>query len=270
VVDEEGNPLRVYHGTTQTFDVFDPDRASIEADWGRGLYFTNEPEDVGANYAGVGPDLENKIEREMERLETTDEMGGDLRALVMSRLAPHGGLTLPVYLKMENPAVLGGKDETVLTYEIEYSEDGEDIVGETGTLLTFVRAVRNIATDYHDGDVDGFVESLVQHAQDWGGVKLSKLRDIMREAETFGYLTDDEGNLANHEIVRRALEETGFDGIIDRTVDIKFGSSRRVGRKMVGVNPDTVHYVVFRPEQVKSALGNRTFNPKSRKYTEAG
>jgi len=32
---------------------------------------------------------------------------------------------------------------------------------------------------------------------------------------------------------------------------------------------DTVHYIVFEPDQIKSALGNSTFKKSSRRFTES-
>jgi hypothetical protein len=43
----------------------------------------------------------------------------------------------------------------------------------------------------------------------------------------------------------RVLERLGFEGVIDNMVDVKFGSSRRTGKQMEGVYPDTAHIVTF-------------------------
>lgn len=60
---------------------------------------------------------------------------------------------------------------------------------------------------------------------------------------------------------RAATEAAGFDGIVDPTVRNKF--------KDEGYTPDAVHYVAFRPEQAKSATGNRgTFDPASASILE--
>src|SRR5208282_776470 len=72
---------------------------------------------------------------------------------------------------------------------------------------------------------------------------------------------NDKGEVASAEIVRRAVARMGYDGIIDRTVNKKFGSERTGGVPMEGVNSGTVHYVAFKPGTIKSATGNRgTFN----------
>jgi hypothetical protein len=171
---------------------------------------------------------------------------------------------------MENPAIVGGPDETTLTYEYTYDEDDEDAEPtQSGTLLDFIEAIKDEAGAFEGGDTEGFTGSLLEYALDYGGIGLTKLRKMATDSEQFGYYQDDEGNLANHEILRRALQRIGFDGIIDKSVNKHFGSRRKWGRSMAGIDEDSVHYIVFDPKQIKSAIGHRAFNPRSPKFTEA-
>ena len=50
VVDAQGKPLRVYHGTRESFDAFDPARQSDRAWYGKGFYFAADPQAAG----GIG------------------------------------------------------------------------------------------------------------------------------------------------------------------------------------------------------------------------
>ncbi len=50
VVDAHGKPLRVYHGTRESFDAFDPARQSDRAWYGKGFYFAADPQAAG----GIG------------------------------------------------------------------------------------------------------------------------------------------------------------------------------------------------------------------------
>lgn len=280
VVDENGDPLVVYHGTVQNFDAFDPSRANIESDWGRGIYFTNTKEDVGANYAGVGPDLENKIERRAEQIQ--NELESELdevprygspegralreRAVAQARveMVAHGGATIPVYLSFQNPAVIGGENETTLTWTENFDEETDSYDEPTGTLVDFVEALRQEAGNFEEGGVNDLTGELSQLGVDFDGqVPISKVIEAIKADESFGYHTDPQtGDIASNEIVRAALQRVGFDGIIDSTVDEKFGSQRRIGKAMAGMAPETAHYIAFRPEQIKSAIGNRgTFDP---------
>lgn len=266
VVDESGKPLVVYHGTTHIFTTFDSERGTVEADFGRGFYFSNNAADVGENYATVGPDLAGKIERDAEILQQTEELYDreldmeTARQQARAKYVQQEGLTMPVFLKMERPAELGGDNPTTLTLEIVEDEEG-DIIEEKGTMLDFIVALRDAAASFHDGSVEPAIQKMIEHGDE---LTLADAITFIKESEHASYYTDDDGNLAQGEVIRAALERAGYDGIIDRTVDIKFGSQKRVGKAMAGMDEDTVHYIVFQPTQIKSAVGNRgTFDPTS-------
>ncbi len=334
IVDEDGEPLVVYHGTTGDFDTFDPTRANVESDLGAGIYFSNNPRDVGANYATeAGPDLTSKLSMEVERIESALEMGDEdiieqLEAIVAERpaevaeakrdltrqdrtLAPddqfaavrllardrlgvkHGGMTMPVYLKIERPARLGGRNESLLDYTREYepietfqADEVEELreqglsddeirielsdrngydPTEGGGVIEFLEALQaevNLANDVDYADLGDVVERIMERARDYDGIPLRGAIEILLTSEQLGYATDDEGKLIRGEIIRRTIERLGYDGIIDNTVDTKFGSQKKMGTPMAGMDADTVHYIAFKPEQVKSAVGNvGTFDP---------
>lgn len=266
VTDDKGTPLVVYHGTPADFHAFDQERGNPESDFGAGIYFTNNRNDVGNNYAGMGPDLTSKIELAAERIaqETDrDYDDPDVKAEARARFVQHEGATMPVYLKMENPFKLGGKDESFLDYSDGYNHETEDYDGqETGKLVDFVVALRNEA-ESHGADPDPLINKIMEEAAGNEGISASRLEKLVREDEDFNYAEGDEGQLVSHELYRRAIEAAGFDGIIDRTANQKFGSERQKGKSMAGMDKGTVHYIAFRPEQVKSAIGNSgKFNPK--------
>lgn len=272
VVDANGEPLVVYHGTTGDFTIFDPSRANPESDFGSGIYFTNTQEDVSANYAGEGPDLTAKLELMTERIsyELEDEAGWDdkfergveARKRALKALGvEHGGMAMPSYLRIEKPFVVGGKNDTMLDYEEVYDEEAEEFTGdEKGAVVDFVLALRRTGAN-----ADDLIDAIIVEAFENGGqISASRIVELAKANENFGYSEDESGNLAASEFLRQAIEEAGFDGIIDNTVDKKFGSQRRIGPKMRGMDAGTVHYVVFEPTQVKSAIGNRgTFDPSS-------
>ena len=279
IVDEDGDPLVLYHGTTGDFEEFDLSKANPESDFGAGIYLTNAVADVGTNYAGEGPDLTNRLELERENIERElEDSDGDVTPELIDRLARerlsvvHGGAVLPVYVRMETPFVVGGDRETFLDYEQDYDEESEEYSEPKGKLVDFVENLREAASRYDGGEVEPVIETLLQEAFDYGGIKSSDLGKIIRSDEKFGYYQDYDsprGSLISNEIYRKALELSGFDGVMDNTVDVKFGSSRRVGASMVGVQPDTTHYIVFSPNQIKSAIGNvGAFDPKDKRITK--
>ena len=71
VVDSEGNPLMVYHGASSDFTVFQPHYAP---GWGKGIYFSDSPNDAAAFADGPG------------------------------------GRSIPAFLQMQNPFVSGKTD----------------------------------------------------------------------------------------------------------------------------------------------------------------
>lgn len=260
VTDYEGGPavFVLYHGTTADFDTFDRSRANIESDMGAGFYFSNNPDDVAPNYAGVGPDLTNKIQREAERIASEEDLeydDPDVIERARARFGSHEGATMQVYVKTQNPAIVGGDNETRLTYEESYDEDADEYGKPTGTLVDFVDALRSVAGDFQDVNIEESISVLFSEGVD-GDMPLSTVIETLKGSEGLQYASDDAGNSAVNEVIRAALEYAGFDAIVDYTVDTKFGSQSDSGKKMEGMVEDTVHVIAFDPTQIKSATAN--------------
>jgi hypothetical protein len=278
-----GKPVVVeaFHGTTHDFSVIDRERGNIENDFGRGFYASTNARNVEANYAGEGPDLTGRIERRSENLENdlrdldvaevADKYGltGEEAALVKSEpkwntpereqkaeilknlarkeLTGHGGATMKVFVRLENPLVLGGKGEGY--WDMSYDEDTGM---ETGKLAEFASALHSVASRYDDADPSEALQDFID------GGKPSEIIARLREHEGMSMATDpDTGDIATSQIIAEALQRMGYDGIIDRTVNEKFGSQRRMGKQMEGMDENTVHVISFDASSVKSATGNR-------------
>lgn len=313
VVDEDGKPLVVFHGTTNIFDAFNTEVGNPENDFGRGAYFTNTKDDVNTNYAGEGPDLSQRImmlaERMMAEDEDLDEK--DARKKAKKKLSKHAGAVIPAYLNLRKPLVLGGKDETFLDYEygpdeddverfmedakeqlieeydVETDEDPDDYFDEdevkerarniamdhgyyteSGALNDFLHTLERVSMKYDEVDIPQMISD-VREASQGEGMSAKDVIHLLRRSSGLMYATDEEGNLVSTEIIREALERMGFDGVIDHTVWEKFGSGREMGKPMEGVTEDTVHYIAFQPNQIKSAIGNKgTFDPDDPKMVK--
>lgn len=64
VVDANGNPLIVYHGTTHNIDSFSLKNANVEGHFGNVFYFSDKIADINDNYANTNsPDLTSRISR---------------------------------------------------------------------------------------------------------------------------------------------------------------------------------------------------------------
>lgn len=277
-----GEPIVVesIHATTGDFDTFDRRKGNIESDLGAGFYSTNNVDDAAENYAGFGPDLTAKLTRrsealfdemdEAERNELVEkatgkkwsdlsyeEKRGPLLELAKKEFASvNEGLTMPVYVRFTNPVVIGGKGETYLDYDQSYDEDTEEDGEESGKLVDLIMAIRELGdSGSFEMDTEKAVDALLQEGMDSGGMKASDAIDALKKALVYA-VDYDSGDLASTEIIRQAFELAGFDGFIDTTVNKKFGSEKRVGKPMKGMNPDTVHFIAFNPVQMKSAIGN--------------
>lgn len=79
-VDDDGNPVVVFHGTTHDFNTFSDDKGNPENSFGVGHYFTEDVGDADQNYAGEGPDLKNRISDQADRF--VDQAGEMLDQLV--------------------------------------------------------------------------------------------------------------------------------------------------------------------------------------------
>ena len=56
----------LYHGSTHNLLEFDGSVTNVDNDFGRGIYLTDDTYDASENYAGVGADLTNRLERHAE------------------------------------------------------------------------------------------------------------------------------------------------------------------------------------------------------------
>ena len=304
VVDENGEPLVVYHGTTHHITSFAEDRGNIENHLGIAHYFTDSADDAVENYAAPtgGPDLTARIEQRAERIAFDEDLEYDDPAVVARarrELIGPAPSTLPVYLQMENPLHLHTTDEGRIYSEMDLEslsdlrpqavdrvkeeegiEDGEDFDAED-YQVEIEQALIEIANEnYYEIESRGPLQDLVdahdriRHRFDdteqldefwaerrWDGdhEDAGDFFDALRDAAV--YVTQGEyGDHASGQYIRELVEAAGYDGVI-MDASRAFGAGRDIGKPMEHVE-GARHYVVFEPEQIKSATGNvGTFDP---------
>lgn len=245
--DDDGNLLKVYHGRVSKFNVFDRKFAIIESDLGKGFYFSSQKDDVDSNYANnEGPDLTNKIARLAERIEAEQDIDYDeAEKKAREHYIKSEPNTVEAYLNVKNPAIISNdSDGTYLEYNENYDEETEDYGEPEGSLIDFVKALESAAEDYESFRPVNFWQALGESIYD-GGISLKDAIPLIKES-VLDELTDENGDLAINEVIRQAIEDMGFDGIIDKTVSEKFPN-------MQGMYSDTTHYIVFDSSQIKSA-----------------
>lgn len=245
--DDDGNLLKVYHGRVSEFNIFDREFASIEGDMGKGFYFSSQEDDVDSNYANVeAPDLTNKIARLAERIEAEQDIDYDeAEKKAREQYIKSEPNTVEAYLNVKNPAIISNdSDGTYLEYNENYDEEADEYGDPEGSLVDFVEALELAAKDYESFRPVNFWEALGESIYD-GGISLKDAISLLKE-NIFDELSDENGDFAINEVIRQAIEDIGFDGIIDKTVSEKFTN-------MQGMYSDTTHYIVFDSSQIKSA-----------------
>jgi ubiquinone/menaquinone biosynthesis C-methylase UbiE len=250
VVDSEGEPKIVYHGTTHEFDQFTMDRANPENAFGRGFYFTDEAYDASDNYAGVGPDLRNQVEQRAERIESENDGLGAERAKrqAMDELVGGADRTIEAYLKMENPVVVDKKGGT--QYEFHFDEDSGT---ESGNGVDLYESILRNAPKF---GVDG--QELWNKISE-NGTEISAY-DVHKALRTGDFYPEDPetGAFANGELVKDIFRDLGHDGIILHNAEEEYPGMNLPG--------DTTHYVAFDPTQVKAAKNRGTFSKVDPRY----
>ncbi len=274
VVNSDGSPKVVFHGTTHIFEEFSVRRTDPANFLGRGLYFTDNPKDL-ENYIGQGPDLTNRLEGEAEKILRSrgedeeypygsPEYGRQYQRamdLAKKRLvgpAPEG-VAMPVYLKIEKPLYLTKGFRFPL--EIEYEEDvNGDTVSERGSGIKFLQNLQKLCKKYgiQARDLDVLVSRVYEALRE--GVSTLEMDELLRSDAGITNLENKYGQLVFTTVLQNLYRKSGFDGIIT-DAEFYFG---RIGKGMHGVE-GTTHYIVFDPRQVKSALGNvGTYDSKSK------
>ena len=259
---------RVLHGTTHEFDAFDATRGVPESHHGQSIYFTDQPSDVGRNYASAeGPDLTGRIEREFENvLDELDEDPGILaitdpdRGAVLEakalriareRVVGPAARTIPAHLRLTNPVDTrpGG---THFDWKTEYLEDVDDWTEPEGALNDIMEGMQEVG-DNNGIDVDDMLAKVQEQALDYDGISAEDFEKIVRRDDYvydgFDQLTGEPLGGAG-EFLRRVYQRAGYDGtIVD--AEATFGRRARGVGGMEGVESAT-HYAVFDPKNIRS------------------
>lgn len=260
IVDENGEPLVMYHGSTSVFDAFDRQRANVEGNMGAGFYFTSAVSDADRNYVGGGPDMDAKIARRAEELESEGDLDSE-EAEAQARAELDGGenMLLNVFLDIKNPVILKEKGGTHWEYRYDDDEETDEYGEPVGELADYIDRLREVASDYYDGPK--YIEDVIQEVMDNypDGGTANQVIGATTNNEKLHWIDDEYGNPIGSEIVRQALEAMGYDGIVDKTVSKKF-----LG--MV-IPADAFHAIVFRPNQIKHADDNTgAFSPEDARF----
>ena len=260
VRDDSGELMVMYHSTLAgDFNVFDRAKASPEGDAGAGFYFTNNVDDADTNYGSVnGADQENKINRLAEEIEDERDIDYEEALEIAKNEFVVGENQFTVYLNIQNPVYVGERygaetrlfdaaeyEPTVTEDEYDdYDEYIEAVEYETEEAFSFNmdRAAYMASNVSDEPNVYETVRNILADALYEGGITFEELKSKIAEE----YL--ENGN----EIARAVVEGLGYDGIIDSSVSDKWGATSNRNKKMLGVDENTVHAIVFNSNQIKN------------------
>lgn len=270
---EQGYTPDWYHGSTHDVTNYDASVTNPESDWGQGIYLSNTPEDVAANYATEeGADLTQRIQLLSEQQEIPFE---EAKKIIAGQTK---GITYPSAIDESEFAQVGGATPTWL------DDLGEDYAAtarkeldpkDYDTTEDFEDAVTEYADDLRYDDVNSpeqmLSDTMTKYGVDTSSMPhidftqtntIEDLRDLLSGFEFY----DAEDNIVGSgAVVADWLKQLGYKGILDHNVNKRFGSERKFGQPMEGMDYDTVHAIVF-PEHegvIRSQYG-AAFDPEKK------
>ncbi|MFA5404618.1 MAG: hypothetical protein WC358_06760 [Ignavibacteria bacterium] len=268
VVDDNGDPLNVFHGTTRNFEVFDIKKAYKDSYVGKGFYFTSSTTDADTNYAGLGPDAENKVSwlvEEWDQIEDFEELSNvtgidvseiekassdnTLNTLLKAKakdeiIGEHPAPNImPVYLKIENPFYIGDEFKQYFDYNIPFNEETEEEGEPEGEGVTLLESLREELDNLEYIEQNEIFSSIIEELQPYdGGFTSTQFYKAIKNAYALSDAYYGEEQNYTGEFIKRIILRARFDGII---------MDASVFENMKGTRNST-HYIVYNPNQIKS------------------
>lgn len=285
-----GYTKAAYHGTLSGgFTVFDKRKAHVGGNSGAGFYFSSNSEDSGANYSDVeGADNYFKAEHLAEKIENYIEETGEseYNGVEIPEDADHDELleiakqmlaknpqVYNVYLDQGKAYVRDFNKSTNLIEDVledfdesDYNRDDfddddeyEDAIYEGRTeaiaqaisdaVYNGIADVDNYFEIVSNVDYESIIGDLTTRALDYEALTWDDVHKVIAD-QYIDAIIDEEGETADasSEITRAIVEAFGYDSIEDREVSKKFNQLKNMGEA-----GDTVHYIMFRSNQIKFA-----------------
>ena len=245
VVGDDGKPLVVYHGTVNDFDAFNENKGVPNGYLGAGFYFTDNSDDASGNYAAPdAPDLLAKMQDETDRWLAEDYDGPiddeGVADEVRSMFMQHDGAVMPVYLAIKNPVVLDGKASTFI---------------DPSMAMDMIRAAP--VDDFLNVDAEAIASDMTNVLRK--GMGAEGVQNVLRKSSgVMDAIEPETGMDAVGEVIRRMFQGAGFDGAIIKGMGNRFPM-------FDNIEPDTTHYIAFKPQQIKSVNNNGDFNPQDKR-----
>jgi hypothetical protein len=275
-----------YHGTTHDFPAFDAERGNYEGHFGRGNYFTSEPLDAGANYAGEGPDLTGRITQRAEQLASELDLDyDDPKVIEMARrelVGPHQGAIIPAMVRGDvvdvRPHTRGGStalennegpystDDFIDDAKKELGDDADEfeiraraseIAFEEnsyhepeGKLANFAQGIRD-AGWRNDFDADEALEP-IQESLFEGYAAATDLDKSLRGGPLMYAENPETGALIGNDVIRQGFVSAGYPNILM--------DAPSAFPNMQNIPEGTEHLINSSPEMIRSRFAR--FDPR--------
>lgn len=232
VVDDDGQPLVVYHGTKESFNIFDFDKLGLNTG-------ADSAEELGFFFSG-----EN----------VAGEFGENL---------------IPVYLSIKNPMVIDGLDFTNYLFgQIDHSKRINELKSKLSDLID----IDEKFTTFSDAGIEVWFpgeesfksyQTLTSETNEYGEeandiiTELLRLNDMewAEMGEEFGY------SKADWKALKTNAQKNGHDGIIVDTEDLDSFLEDYDIESLDELSEN--NYIVFSPTQIKSTDNQGTFDPNN-------
>ena len=254
VVDEDGEVLPVFHGTSGDFNEFR--LGSPEGAFGSAIYTSDNVDDVNVNYARAeGPDISNRVSSETDRIDSLDDFDDDdildaaqrymdrtestdtelLEAIKTGNVEKLKDEFEPDLIEqIARQIVLGDENFSVMKTYVNIENpvylDPSGTKGRTTFNLEFEYDEAGDIVD-ESGSVIDLLEAIDDVAYDFDNrTDAQKLKSFIVENSHDGdidaldiyeeikggeyYFESGTGGLENTEFIRQVFENMGFDGII--------------------------------------------------------
>jgi hypothetical protein len=257
VVDDNGEPLVAFHGTTHEWTRYSKKKGNPENDMGRGFYATSSRVDAETNYLSEGSDITAQVEYYAEFLENDRNIKRE-KALELAEKKIKGGeeKIIEVFLKIKKPLILKERGGTYFDFMDTIVDDESGDSKPSRDAEKFQASFNKAAEKYELYKPEETYQEMLSNILDAGGeVNAYELVQIMKRSEGLldGMFLDYRSY--TWEFVKDIVMGMGFDGVIYDNPKIQF--------PRMYIPAGTKHYVAYSGFQIKLADGtNTTFNSK--------
>tara|TARA_R100000005_G_scaffold59474_2_gene30239 strand:- start:7922 stop:13957 length:6036 start_codon:yes stop_codon:yes gene_type:complete len=197
VVDEDGEVLPVFHGTSGDFNEFR--LGSSEGAFGSAIYFSDNVDDVNLNYARAeGPDIKNRVENEIDRIDGLDEVP-DQEVLDAAKryIDEVGGVSLPFL------------EKAIKEQDVSYilNATGE-VAGSVENILIDTIARKRVLGDENFSVMKTYVNIENPVYLDPSGTKGRTTFNLEFEYDEAGDIVDESGSVID---LLEAIDDVAYD-----------------------------------------------------------